>query len=136
MNTADFIGRAIPGISPRYFTIHNPRILVTLVLLRILFWPFFWACNVSNRGPWIPLFGDLVFFIILALFGLSNGWVATCLMMEGGMYVPAHEREKANSLMSFCLCIGYFSPWSLVDDRLALGSVLSFVVSTPFIRAS
>ena len=23
------------------------------------------------------------------------------------MYVPVHEREKANSLLSFCLCIGY-----------------------------
>ena len=107
MNTTDFIGRAIPGVSPRYLTIQNPRILITLVCLRFLFWPIFWACNVSNRGPWIPLFGDLFFFIMLAFFGLSNGWVATCLMMEAGMYVPVHEREKANSLMSFALCIGY-----------------------------
>jgi len=107
MNTADFIGRATPGISTRYLTIQNPQILVTLVSLRILFWPLFWACNISNQGPYLPIFNDIAFFIILALFGLSNGWIATCLMMEGGMYVPVHEREKANSLMSFCLCIGY-----------------------------
>ena len=107
MNTSDFIGRAIPGIAPRYLTIHNPKILVTLVLLRFIFWPLFWACNVSNQGPWLPVFNDLSFFIILFFFGFSNGWIATCLMMEGGMYVPVHEREKASSLMSFCLCIGY-----------------------------
>jgi len=106
MNTADFIGRAIPGISTRYLTVQNPKVLTTIVCLRFLFWPLFWACNVSNRGPWLPLFGDITFFIILVAFGLSNGWTATCLMMEGGMYVPVHEREKANSLMSFCLCIG------------------------------
>jgi hypothetical protein len=135
MNTSDFIGRAIPGISPRYLTIHNPRILVTLVLLRLIFWPLFWACNVSNQGPWLPVFGDLSFFILLFFLGLSNGWIATCLMMEGGMYVPVHEREKANSLMSFCLCIGYNpSIERVVNSRLALGSLLSFVVSTPFIR--
>jgi solute carrier family 29 (equilibrative nucleoside transporter), member 1/2/3 len=116
MNTSDFIGRAIPGVSPQYLTIHNPRILVTLVILRIFFWPLFWACNISNQGPWIPLFGDTTFFVIVGLFGLSNGWVATCLMMEAGMYVPIHEREKANSLMSFCLCIGYlFCSKFLID---------------------
>ena len=109
MNTSDFIGRAIPGLSPRYLTVHNPRILVTIVSIRILFWPLFWACNISNQGPWIPLFNDTAFFLILTAFGLSNGWTATCLMMEGGMYVPAHEREKANSLLSFSLCIGYTS---------------------------
>jgi Nucleoside transporter len=107
MNTFDFIGRALPGLSTRYLTIQNPRILVTLVFLRFLFWPLFWACNVSDQEPWLPIFGDVTFFIILGLFGLSNGWVATCLMMEAGMYVPVHEREKANSLMSFCLCVGY-----------------------------
>lgn len=135
MNTSDFIGRAIPGISPRYLTIHNPKILVSLVLLRFIFWPLFWACNISNQGPWLPIFNDLSFFIILFFFGFSNGWIATCLMMEGGMYVPVHEREKANSLMSFCLCIGYY-PRSIrkLTRRLALGSLLSFVVSTPFIR--
>jgi len=106
MNTSDFIGRATPGISTRYLTIQNPGILVTLTCVRIVFWPLFWACNVSDHGPRIALFGDIAFFLILVLFGLSNGWVATCLMMEGGMYVPVHEREKANSLMSFCLCIG------------------------------
>lgn len=137
MNTSDFIGRAIPGISTRYLTIQNPRILVTLVSLRFLFWPLFWSCNVSNRGPWLPFFNDITFFIILGVFGLSNGWIATCLMMEGGMYVPVHEREKANSLMSFCLCIGCPFPFVIicVNGSLAIGSFLSFVVSTPFIRA-
>lgn len=51
------------------------------------------------------------------------------------MYVPVHEREKANSLMSFCLCIGYSPDSFKVDSSLALGSFLSFFVSTPFIRA-
>ena len=107
MNTTDFIGRAIPGLSPRYFTVQNPKILVICTIARFIFWPLFWACNVSNRGPWYPIFGDVEYFILLGLFGLSNGWVATCLMMEGGMYVPVHEREKANSLLSFAICIGY-----------------------------
>jgi len=111
-NAADLIGRTAPGISPRYFTIYNPRILATLAFLRLLFWPLFWACNVSGRGPWLPIFGDITFFFILVLFGLSNGWVATCLMMEGPMYVPVHEREQANSLLSFCLCIGFVIVWS------------------------
>jgi len=134
-NAADLIGRATPGLSPRYLTIHNPRILVTLVIARLIFWPLFWACNVSNRGPWSPIFNDVTFFVILTLFGLSNGWIATCLMMEGGMYVPVHEREKANSLMSFSLCIGYI-PQDSVNIRLALGSFFSFLVATPFIQAN
>ena len=124
MNTTDFLGRLAPGLSTRYLTIQNPTTLCTLTFLRILFWPLFWACNISNQGPFSPIFGDITFFVVLGLFGLSNGWIATCLMMEAGMYVPVHEREKANSLMSFCLCIG-----------LAAGSFLSFLVSTPFIKA-
>ena len=44
------------------------------------------------------------------------------------MYVPAHEREKANSLMSFCLCIGYTSSPSL-SNRSALTVVWRWEVS-------
>jgi equilibrative nucleoside transporter 1/2/3 len=102
---ADLIGRALPAIP--LLIIHNGQQLVKLGLLRTVFWPMFWACNVSNRGTWAPFFNDWGFFIVLASFGLSHGWLATCVMMEGGMRVSAAEREKANSLMSFCLTIGY-----------------------------
>ncbi len=61
--------------------------------------------------------GDNSFIFILFIFGMTNGWVATNLLMEGPQTVSVSGREKAVNIMVFSLTAG-----------LATGSLLSFML--------
>ncbi|RPD66694.1 hypothetical protein L226DRAFT_549482 [Lentinus tigrinus ALCF2SS1-7] len=125
-NIGDFTGRAICSL-PRLH-IWSARRLLTLSLLRTLFIPLFLMCNVqwasssSSAGPIIS--SDVIFMLIVLLFGLSNGYISSMCMMAAPSTTHnprlkgrAEDVDVAATVASFCLVGG-----------LAVGSILSFAV--------
>jgi equilibrative nucleoside transporter 1/2/3 len=71
----DYIGRTyIPSISSLLFTSH-PQILLMSVS-RILFIPLFLACNLSTSIGTPYINSDLIYLVLLILFGITNGYVS------------------------------------------------------------
>ena len=125
-NVGDFFGRYICSF-PKLLVWSANRLLA-LSLARTLFIPLFLICNIQ-RGPATVVYdpiinSDLLFMIILGLFGLSNGYVSSlCLMSASSLeHNPrlkgkAEDVDVAATVASFCLVGG-----------LALGSIFSFGV--------
>jgi solute carrier family 29 (equilibrative nucleoside transporter), member 1/2/3 len=121
-NISDWTGRSLCS-HPRLL-VWNPRALLSLSLARVLFIPFFLLCNIYPRSPSnIPIINsDLAYFLLLTLFGLSNGYVMSLCMMAA----PSLEHNKklrrgnveiAATIVQFCLIVG-----------LSTGSMSSFGV--------
>lgn len=124
-NIGDYLGRYICAF-PRLL-IWSARRLLTLALVRTLFIPLFLMCNIqiSAEVPSPPVINsDVLYMLLLLLFGLSSGYISTLCMMSA----PSLEHNKrlkdrqddvdtAATLSSFALVGG-----------LVLGSVASFAV--------
>ncbi|EPQ26262.1 uncharacterized protein PFL1_06197 [Pseudozyma flocculosa PF-1] len=145
-NLSDLAGRTLPSVAPQTL-LRKTRALVGASLARVVFVPVFLACHVvsgsrrtgpissdeGGRGgggdaapPLGPLqslmqSSDAPFFIAMLLFGLTNGFVSTCIMISGPSRSSlrnskgSSEAPLAAALLSFWLCVG-----------LAVGSGLSF----------
>ena len=125
-NVGDFLGRYICSF-PKLLVWSANRLLA-LSLTRTLFIPLFLMCNIQ-RGPLTAIYepiisSDLLFMVILGLFGLSNGYVSSlCLMSASSLeHNPrlkgrAEDVDVAATMASFSLVAG-----------LALGSMFSFAV--------
>ena len=125
-NVGDFLGRYICSF-PKLLVWSANRLLA-LSLARTLFIPLFLMCNIQ-RGPATVVYdpiisSDLLFMVILGLFGLSNGYVSSlCLMSASslkhnpGLKGRTEDVDVAATVASFSLVGG-----------LALGSIFSFVV--------
>lgn len=109
-NIADWIGRTI--CSYPMFQIWSRKRLMGLSVFRVIFIILFLACNVNmdspappipshntstslsllrKRQPQAPLVNsDFVFLVLLALFGASNGWLTSLIMMAA----PSLEHNK------------------------------------------
>jgi equilibrative nucleoside transporter 1/2/3 len=125
-NVGDFLGRYVCAI-PRV-RIWSAKKLLMLSLARSLFIPLFLMCNVqrpSSSPPAVPFINsDVLFMLVLLLFGLSNGYVSSMCMMSAPSleHNPRLKNRKENvdvaaTVASFCLVGG-----------LAVGSVASFAV--------
>ena len=125
-NVGDFAGRYLP-ILPR-FQIWSSRSLLYMSVARTLFIPAFLACNVnpsadSSATP-VVINSDLMFFLILLVFGMTNGYIGSLVMMAAPS--PQHNArlkhrtedvDIAATVAQFCLIGG-----------LAIGSFMSFGV--------
>lgn len=128
-NLGDLIGRSFPSIFPRVFLFRNIKVIAILCFLRTAFIPLLGYCNISSSSS-IPstftktLFGDVPFFLLMLLLGLSNGLLATSIFVTGphqdNLTLPS-EQALAAGLLTWWLSIG-----------LAIGSLLSFVVGPSF----
>ncbi|WWC69661.1 uncharacterized protein I206_103604 [Kwoniella pini CBS 10737] len=121
-NIGDYCGRTyLPSIQA-LFTTSPPRILL-LSLSRIIFIPLLFFCNTTLRST-VPIFNsDLVYFLIILLLGLTNGYIGSVCMIvasspELSKRIEEDERDVAGTLASFCLVAG-----------LAGGSAASFLVT-------
>ncbi|KZV94005.1 hypothetical protein EXIGLDRAFT_737582 [Exidia glandulosa HHB12029] len=121
-NIGDWLGRYLCSFPS--FVIHDPRILLSLSLTRVLFVPLFLACNFSPLGNTSGSNLDVIFFVLVLALGTSNGWLGSLCMMSAAD--PAHNHrvtsedvESAATIASFCLVGG-----------LSLGSVVSIAVGT------
>jgi equilibrative nucleoside transporter 1/2/3 len=127
---ACLFGRQPDGRSRRwnYAVISGPWTVFTLTIARFLFIPLFLFSNTvvvvgsETLERSLPLWvnNDVLFYIIMAVFAVSNGWLGSLSMMHGPQLVRDYEREIAGTVMVFCLTIG-----------LAAGSIFSF-----FLRSS
>ncbi|XP_022093011.1 equilibrative nucleoside transporter 1-like isoform X2 [Acanthaster planci] len=113
-NTMDFTGRSLAVIEwPK--PNHMPVISI-LVLLRFAFFPLFAFCNLQNdNAPSRVFFSNDAYFIVFnVLFGLTNGYLGSLLMIYGPKFVDVKWSETAGVMMSLFLGTG-----------LAIGSVIS-----------
>ena len=136
-NVGDVVGRSI--LSYPKFHSWSARRLLTLSLLRTLFVPLFLMCNIQSPSDIpipdtllpdtllaadVPIINsDLLFFLILLVFGMSNGYVSSmCMIAAPSTTHNPRLRDRgdvdvAATLASFCLVGG-----------LAAGSFASFFV--------
>ncbi|KAI5122120.1 hypothetical protein M0805_000768 [Coniferiporia weirii] len=146
-NCGDLAGRYICAIPS--LLIWSSRRLLALSFARTLFIPLFLLCNIQGSSnpqlpPGIPagslqaaadtpfISSDVLFFLILLLFGLSNGYVSSMCMIAA----PSVENnprlrgrradvDVAATIASFCLVGG-----------LAIGSMASFAVRARVCRCN
>jgi solute carrier family 29 (equilibrative nucleoside transporter), member 1/2/3 len=126
----DLLGRYI--LSFPSLIIWSGRKLLGLSALRTLFIPLFLMCNVtlpsgsspSSGGVEATINSDVLFMLIVLLFGVSNGYVSSlCIMSASSLeHNPKLEGRRddvdvAATVASFCMVGG-----------LAAGSIASFLV--------
>ncbi|KAI8142258.1 equilibrative nucleoside transporter [Fennellomyces sp. T-0311] len=117
-NVGDWVGRTLPIFkSMRTF---KPNLLMMFTLLRTIFVPTFLFCNVvaSDRKLPVLIDNDVVYFLLVWIFAVSNGWLGSLTMMAAPQQVTsAAEKSLVGSVMSFSLVVG-----------LAIGGSMSFLV--------
>lgn len=119
-NLSDLIGRTIAGMV-QWPT--KPGNLNLLIGLRALFIPvFIFSCmNTSehwNRPEWMSntfIAQDPILYVMMLLFGVTNGYYGSLAMMYGPPLALPEEREVAGAIMIFFLTLG-----------VTLGTILSF----------
>ena len=128
-NLGDFAGRSLCSY-PALLTWDDKRLLA-FSLLRTLFIPLFLLCNI-NPGTTPFINSDFLFFLILLLFGLSNGYVGSmCMMSAPNLEHNKRLKERredvdiAATVISFCLVGG-----------LVIGSFASFGVRALMCRCN
>jgi len=114
-NFGDYFGRTLPKwercILFSYRTIWIPT------LLRVVFLPLFILSVAPNK-----FFGsDIWMYVFMFLFSVSNGYCGTLCMMFGPDRVDTRDKEKAGTVMVFCLTLG-----------LTLGVVMGNVINSVF----
>lgn len=120
-NVGDWVGRFLPLWS--LFRTFNTSNLVLLSVLRTLFIPIFLICNVvisTERLMPVLIQSDILYFIIILIFSISNGWIGSLTMMaapQQSFIRTSDQKSKIGSIMSFSLVVG-----------LAIGGTLSFWV--------
>lgn len=119
-NVGDWVGRIMPLSS--WFQIFQTKYLVLLSASRTIFIPLFLLCNVivsdvRKLPVWIT--SDFVYFLLIWLFAVSNGWICSLAMMSAPQLKSIKtnsEKAMVGSVMSFSLIVG-----------LAIGGSLSFI---------
>ncbi|CAG8651293.1 17361_t:CDS:2, partial [Racocetra persica] len=116
-NFGDMLGRSLP--SQEVLVITDQNQIAFMSICRAIFLPILLFCNVDAglQGKRIlPLLinSDLLYFLIIFLFSVSNGYIGSLAMMAGPQ-VAGVERDLAGTLMSYFLVVG-----------LTIGSIFSF----------
>lgn len=120
----DWLGKVMPGY-PK-FVIRNTKIINVTSFSRILFIFLFMICNVQFKDTYgnpldrsVPILirSDVLYFIILFAFSLSNGYISSLLLMITPDLVDDDEKELSGSIMVSVLTFG-----------LASGSIFSFAI--------
>jgi solute carrier family 29 (equilibrative nucleoside transporter), member 1/2/3 len=125
-NIFDFLGKSSSIFK---FGRMNSRSLFIGCMLRLAFIPLFLSCNVQYFKDSIPtprlfpvLFNDQVFFILVALFGYTSGFINSVAFVEAPNALGRSQNlvgafAMVGDLMGIALALG-----------LAVGSVFSFAV--------
>ncbi|CAG8675593.1 14484_t:CDS:1 [Ambispora leptoticha] len=117
-NVGDLIGRNLPGWD--FFMITSQKKLTIFSFIRLAFVPIFLACNVDVGNSALRTFpflikNDILYFFFLFLFGVTNGYLGSAIMMAGPQQLPDNEKDIAGPTLGFALVTG-----------LAVGSGFSF----------
>ena len=129
LNIFDWIGKSLPTM-PMFSKLDRNRILLYSVL-RLGFIPLFLTCNLefkTSDGIALPralplVFGDQFYFLFVAIFALTSGYLNSITFIEAGNALP-HELSAfqaahglAGDMMGISLALG-----------LAIGSLFSFAL--------
>lgn len=110
----DWVGRMMPTMRFRPST----GTLLFLCLSYTIFVPIFFSVTLKHQGFLPVIIGnDIVVWLILFLFALSNGFISTWVMMLGPYFVGVNSREKAASWLILAMMYG-----------LLFGSAFSFAI--------
>jgi hypothetical protein len=93
------IGRVLPS---RIVLLSNKNLWIG-TLIRFAFYPVFLLLAKS-----ILFKNDVWTFIFMALFAMSNGYLASLTMMGAPSYLEPNERERGGFLMTCFLVMGIF----------------------------
>jgi len=109
-NIGDWVGRVLAE------RLHWPSpgkagaaIVLVGSMLRFAFIPLFLMCNVSpqNRPEFPVVFeSDAAYIVVMILFSVSNGYIASISMMSAPQICKPEERQTASSLMVALLSLG------------------------------
>ena len=126
-NTFDWLGKSLPMLG--FGRPKKPIYLMIRAIAHLGFIPIFLSCNVvfkDTDGTPLPrvlplVFGDFMFYLWICLFGLSSGYLNTCLFIEAPTVMQRYSHPKIKSvvgdLMGVSLALG-----------LATGSLFSFII--------
>jgi len=109
-NVGDWIGRILAErlTWPRPGKV-GAAIVLASSLLRFAFIPLFLMCNVNpQKRPEFPVVfeSDAAYIVIMILFSVSNGYIASISMMSAPQICKPEERQTASSLMVALLSLG------------------------------
>lgn len=100
----------VPQIIPQ-------RLLPQAAVARVIFFPLFAMCDVTDNKLPVLFRGIISPTLIMALMAVTNGYVSTLSMMYGPKRVGEDDAEAAGSIMVFALTLGLFT-----------GSLVSYLV--------
>jgi len=101
-NTFDTVGRFLPG---RIVCLPRSSLL-TVTLVRFAFIPLFYVCA---KGISASIFGDIFALALVAVFALSNGYVASLVFMLTPSRLEGRslgDKERTGFLLSLMLNLG------------------------------
>ncbi|XP_063235773.1 equilibrative nucleoside transporter 1 [Bacillus rossius redtenbacheri] len=104
-STFDYVGRMLAGF------LHWPRgrgwLLLLLSAFRVVFVPLILLCNAQPRHHLpVVIHSDVLYILIIVLFGLTNGYLANITLICVPRVVDATEQEVASSMMAAFLGVG------------------------------
>ncbi|KAB5592332.1 Sorting nexin-25 [Ceratobasidium theobromae] len=116
-NLGDFVGRLLVSL-PTPAALKRPTVLLVYSILRILFIPLFFLCNIS-RGQWPShstlWIGDIAFLGLLFCFAVTNGHSSSLGYLSLGSGISSATGAR---VLQLWMCAGFVA-----------GSALSFGVS-------
>lgn len=112
-NAGDLAGRLVCGYPQ--LVMHSQKNMAIFAVARLIFIPLFFLCNVNGEGAAIS--SDFFYMLLQFAFGITNGYIGSCAMMNAESYVAEDEKEAAGGFMGLALNLG-----------LAAGSLTSFAL--------
>lgn len=102
-NLFDLCGRVTAGAITPLFT---PSTLWIASALRVVFFPLFLLCNITDSQLPVVFKSDAFPIIFMILMAFTNGYVASLSMMMGAGGVAAKDAPIAGTIMVFSLTVG------------------------------
>jgi len=114
----DFLSRFIGGIYP--LSVDKRKAIGFLAYSRIILIPLAIFCNIQPRSSNnLVFFGDVTFYVLSFMVGLSNGYVCTICLMYIPKVVESSLCEVVSAMGQFFLMFG-----------IVTGSVVSFLLTS------
>jgi len=106
-NIGDYVGRTLASIQ----NLPKPgsKWGLVIALLRFAFIPLLMVCNAAPHSRFhtpILISHDWIYFVIMFLFSISNGYLTTVVMVHAPSRVASYEQETAANLMAGILGLG------------------------------
>ncbi|XP_055386428.1 equilibrative nucleoside transporter 3 [Condylostylus longicornis] len=102
-NSGDYLGRILAGL---YEKPENPHTTLMWAILRMGCVPAFLLCNVDHVYMPTLIHSDATFIMLMAVFSVSNGFLANNVLTKVPKIVMQHEKEVASSIMVTSLSTG------------------------------